>query len=179
MDNQNISHQPLLRKLLVVSIAMFFFGFALIPLYDVFCRLTGLNGKTSNTVAAPSTSIDTNRRIKVEFIANRDDSIPWNFSPEINSIELNPGAVKVVNFHVKNLSTQAMIGRAVPSVSPGAAARYFKKIECFCFTEQPLDAHGEKAMPVQFYIDPQLPAEYSTITLSYRLYKSQGQTVKR
>lgn len=178
MGNQNVSHQALLRKLLMVSIAMFFFGFALVPLYDVFCRMTGLNGKTANTVAAPSTRIDTSRRIKVEFIANRDDSIPWNFAPETQAIELNPGAVRVVNFHVKNLSAEAMVGRAVPSVSPGAAARYFKKIECFCFTEQPLAAHGEKSMPVQFYIDPQLPAEFSTITLSYRLYKSQGQTVK-
>ena len=179
MDSQKISHQSLLRKLLMVSIAMFFFGFALVPLYDVFCRMTGLNGKTANTAAVPSTRIDTSRQIKVEFIANRDDSIPWNFAPEVSSVELNPGAVRIVNFHVKNLSAQAMIGRAVPSVSPGAAARYFKKIECFCFAEQPLDAHGEKNMPVQFYIDPQLPAEYSTITLSYRLYKSQGQTVNR
>ncbi len=179
MTNQTVSHQPLLRKLLLVCIAMFLFGFALVPLYDVFCRLTGLNGKTAAVAAAPSIRVDKSRVIKVEFIANRDDSIPWNFAPELNSIELNPGAVKVIHFNVKNLSAQAMVGRAVPSVSPGAAARYFKKIECFCFSEQPLDAHGEKSMPVQFYIDPQLPAEYSTITLSYRWYKSQGQTASR
>ncbi|HTF97971.1 MAG TPA: cytochrome c oxidase assembly protein [Cellvibrio sp.] len=179
MTNQNVSHKPLLRKLMLVCLAMFLFGFALVPLYDVFCRLTGLNGKTANVAATPSTSIDNKRVIKVEFIANRDDSIPWTFSPEINSIELNPGAVKVINFNVRNLSAQATVGRAVPSVSPGAAARYFKKIECFCFTEQALDANGEKAMPVQFYIDPELPAEFSTITLSYRLYMSQGQTASR
>lgn len=177
--NQAISHKPLLRKLVLVCLAMFLFGFALVPLYDVFCRLTGLNGKTENTAAVPSTRIDHRRTIKVEFIANRDESIPWHFAPEINAIELNPGAVKVINFRVKNLSSQAMVGRAVPSVSPGAAARYFKKIECFCFNEQPLDGLDEKDMPVQFYIDPQLPAEFSTITLSYRLYKSQGQTASR
>lgn len=177
--SQATSHKPLLRKLVLVCLAMFLFGFALVPLYDVFCRLTGLNGKTENTAAAPSTRIDHQRTIKVEFIANRDESIPWDFAPEINAIELNPGAIKVINFRVKNLSSQAMVGRAVPSVSPGAAARYFKKIECFCFNEQPLDGLDEKDMPVQFYIDPQLPAEFSTITLSYRLYKSQGQTASR
>lgn len=179
MLNQTVSHQPLLRKLMLVCIAMFLFGFALVPIYDVFCRLTGLNGKTATMAAPPSNGVDNNRLIKVEFIANRDDSIPWSFAPEIGTIEVNPGAVKVVNFNVKNLSAHATVGRAVPSVSPGAAARYFKKIECFCFTEQPLDAHAEKSMPVQFYIDPQLPAEYSTITLSYRLYKSQGLTANR
>lgn len=179
MTGSIISHKPLLRKLLLVCVGMFFFGFALVPLYDVFCRLTGLNGKTENTAAAPSARIDAQRLVKVEFIANRDDSIPWSFAPEMPAIELNPGAVKVVNFNVKNLSAQAMVGRAVPSVSPGSAARYFRKIECFCFTEQPLDGHDEKAMPVQFYIDPELPADISTITLSYRLYKSHGQTANR
>lgn len=179
MTNQLVSHSSLMRKLILVCTAMFLFGFALVPLYDVFCRLTGLNGKTATEAAAPSILIDKDRVIKVEFIANRDDSIPWSFAPETNSIELHPGAVRLVNFNVKNLSSHAMVGRAVPSVSPGAAARYFKKIECFCFTEQPLGAHGEKSMPVQFYIDPQLPAEYSTITLSYRLYKSHGQTASR
>jgi len=174
-----VSHQPLLRKLVLICLGMFLFGFALVPLYDVFCDLTGLNGKTANTAAAPSTSIDEQRLIKIEFVANHDDSIPWRFAPEIPSIEVNPGAVNIVNFNVKNLTGNAMVGRAVPSVSPGAAARYFKKIECFCFVEQPLDAYGEKSMPVQFYVVPQLPAEYSTITLSYRLYKSQAQTAGR
>ncbi len=179
MTSPVVSHQPLLRKLIMVCMGMFLFGFALVPLYDVFCRLTGLNGKTANTAAEPSIEIDKKRLIRVEFIANRDNSIPWSFAPEIAALELNPGAVKVIHFNVKNLSGQAMVGRAVPSVSPGAAAQYFKKIECFCFVEQPLDAYGEKSMPVQFYIDPALPAEYSTITLSYRLYKSQGQTARR
>lgn len=179
MAESIVSHKALLRKLLLVCIGMFLFGFALIPLYDVFCRITGLNGKTSTIAATPSTSVDEKRLIKVEFIANRDDSIPWSFAPELDAVELNPGAVKVINFKVKNLSSQAMVGRAVPSVSPGAAARYFKKIECFCFVEQPLDALDEKDMPVQFYIDPDLPAEFTTITLSYRLYKSKGQTAGR
>ena len=179
MKSAAASHNILLRKLLLICMGMFLFGFALVPLYDVFCKLTGLNGKTANTAAAPSTKVDESRMIRIEFIANHDDSIPWRFAPETPFVEVNPGAVKIINFNVKNLSPTAMVGRAIPSVSPGAAARYFKKIECFCFVEQPLDAYGEKSMPVQFYVDPELPKEYSTITLSYRLYKSQGQTAGR
>lgn len=174
-----VSHKLLMRKLVLICIAMFGFGFALVPLYDVFCRYTGINGKTENTAAAASRRIDESREISVEFIANTDAGIPWQFAPEITRISVHPGQVKVVNFLAENLSAEATIGRAVPSVSPGEAARYFKKIECFCFVEQPLDAHQGKAMPVQFYIDPDLPKHFTTITLSYRLYRSPVQTVGR
>lgn len=173
------SHKLLVRKLLIVCIAMFGFGFALVPLYDVFCRYTGINGKTENTAAVASKKIDQSREISVEFLANRDPGIPWRFAPEVASVVVHPGQVKVIHFQVENLSSEAMIGRAVPSVSPGEAARYFKKIECFCFVEQPLDSHQFKSMPVQFYIDPELPAHFTTITLSYRLYKSTLHTATR
>ena len=174
-----VSHKLLIRKLVLICIAMFGFGFALVPLYSVFCRYTGINGKTENTAAAASRRVDESREISVEFIANTDAGIPWRFAPEITRINVHPGQVKVVNFLAENLSAEATIGRAVPSVSPGEAARYFKKIECFCFVEQPLDAHQGKAMPVQFYIDPDLPSHFTTITLSYRFYKSTAQTVGR
>lgn len=174
-----VSHKVLMRKLVVICLVMFAFGFALVPLYDVFCDITGMNGKTENTPAATSTRVDEKREIRVEFLANRDPAMPWEFAPEINHIQLHPGQVKVVNFFAENSTDKAMIGRAVPSVSPGEAARYFKKIECFCFTEQPLNAHERKAMPVQFYIDPELPSHFTTITLSYRLYESTPQTVSR
>jgi len=174
-----VSHKLLMRKLVLICIAMFGFGFALVPLYSVFCRYTGINGKTENTAAAASRRVDESREISVEFLANTDAGIPWRFAPEITRISVHPGQVKRVNFLAENLSAEATIGRAVPSVSPGEAARYFKKIECFCFVEQPLDAHQGKAMPVQFYIDPDLPSQFTTITLSYRLYKSTAQTVGR
>ena len=167
-----VSHKLLVRKLVVICIAMFGFGFALVPLYDVFCRYTGINGKTENTAAPAARRIDGSREISVEFLANRDPSIPWSFAPEMTRATVHPGQVMMVNFLVENLSAEATIGRAVPSVSPGEAARYFKKIECFCFVEQPLDSHQKKSMPVQFYIDPELPEQFTTITLSYRLYKS-------
>lgn len=174
-----VSHKLLIRKLVLICIAMFGFGYALVPLYDVFCRYTGINGKTENTAAPAARRVDESREISVEFLANRDPGIPWSFAPEITSISVHPGQVKVVNFLVENLSGAATIGRAVPSVSPGEAARYFKKIECFCFVEQPLDAHQGKAMPVQFYIDPDLPSHFTTITLSYRLYNNTPQTAGR
>lgn len=172
-------HKVLIRKLVIICLAMFGFGFALVPLYDVFCRYTGINGKTENKAAPAARRVDKTREISVEFLANSDSSIPWTFAPEITNVSVNPGQVMVVNFMVENLKDEAMIGRAVPSVSPGEAARYFKKIECFCFVEQPLDAHQHKAMPVQFYIDPDLPEHFTTITLSYRLYRSTPQTVAR
>lgn len=174
-----VSHKLLVGKLVLICIAMFGFGFALVPLYDVFCRYTGINGKTANTAAAAARRVDERREISVEFIANTDAGIPWQFAPEITRITVHPGQIKIVNFLAENLSAEATIGRAVPSVSPGEAARYFKKIECFCFVEQPLGAHQGKAMPVQFYIDPDLPSQFTTITLSYRLYKGTAQTVGR
>lgn len=174
-----VSHKALMRKLIFICCAMFAFGFALVPLYDVFCEITGINGKTANTAATASSRVDETREIRVEFLANRDPGMPWEFAPEINQIHLHPGQVKVMNFYAENTTGKAMVGRAVPSVSPGEAARYFKKIECFCFTEQPLSAHERKAMPVQFYIDPELPRHFTTITLSYRLYESTPQTVSR
>lgn len=174
-----VSHKLLMSKLVLICIAMFGFGFALVPLYSVFCRYTGINGKTENTAAAASRRVDDSREISVEFVANTDAGIPWRFAPEMTRISVHPGQVKRVNFLAENLSAEATIGRAVPSVSPGEAARYFKKIECFCFVEQPLGAHQGKAMPVQFYIDPDLPSQFTTITLSYRLYNSGAQTVGR
>lgn len=173
------SHRLLIRKLVLICVAMFGFGYALVPLYDVFCRYTGINGKTENKAAPAARRIDKTREISVEFLANSDPSIPWTFAPEVTSVSVNPGQVMVVNYLVENLKDEAMIGRAVPSVSPGEAARYFKKIECFCFVEQPLDARQHKAMPVQFYIDPDLPENFTTITLSYRLYPGTPQTARR
>lgn len=174
-----VSHKIIMRNLVLICLAMFAFGFALVPLYDVFCEITGINGKTAATAASASKRIDESRTITVEFLANRDPAMPWDFAPEMQKIQLHPGQVTVMNFYVENHTNEAMIGRAVPSVSPGEAARYFKKIECFCFVEQPLDAHERKAMPVQFYVDPELPSQFTTITLSYRLYKNTPQTASR
>ncbi|MBL4900133.1 MAG: cytochrome c oxidase assembly protein [Colwellia sp.] len=165
------SNSKVIKKLVLVVFAMFGFGFALVPLYDVFCDITGLNGKTNNVgVAYANDGIDTSRTIKVQFITRMAKGIPWQFEPVINEILVHPGEIIFVDFYAKNKSKYDIIGQAVPSVSPGLAAGYFQKIECFCFTQQPLKGGEEAKMGLQFYIDLDLPIEINTLTLSYTLY---------
>lgn len=160
----------LVKKLVLAVVFMFGFGFALVPLYDVFCDLTGINGKTSNVAAVESNSIDQNRMVTVEFIARTQGNLPWHFQPEVKRMKVHPGEMHQVNFQVQNLSQNNMVVQAVPSVSPGMAAIYFNKIECFCFNQQPLVEGQQADLGLQFYIDKELPAEYSTVTLSYTLF---------
>ena len=171
------TNTKVVKKLLLIVFGMFGFGFALVPLYDVFCDITGLNGKT-NTAAAvyAADGIDTSRTVTVQFITRNAKGVPWQFEPVINEIEVHPGEVKFVNFYAKNESTHDIVGQAVPSVSPGIAAGYFQKIECFCFTQQPLKASEDVEMGLQFYVDLELPPEITTLTLSYTLYDITGST---
>ena len=159
------------KKLLLVVVAMFGFGFSLVPLYDVFCDITGLNGKTNDTaVAYTASSVDKTRTVKVQFITRNAKGIPWEFEPVINEINVHPGEMKLVSFYAKNNASHDIVGQAVPSVSPGLAANYFHKIECFCFTQQPLSAGKDIEMSLQFYVDLELPTDINTLTLSYTLY---------
>lgn len=172
-SQQNI--QKSVKKLMLIVFAMFGFGFALVPLYDVFCDITGLNGKTSNEAASVNKNgVDESRKIKVQFISHLSKGIPWQFEPMIKEIEVHPGEMKLVKFYAKNEAARDIIGQAVPSVSPGQAALYFQKIECFCFNQQPLKAHEDVEMALQFYVDTELPEEVNTITLSYTLYDITG-----
>ena len=165
------SNNRTVKKLLLVVVAMFGFGFALVPLYDVFCDITGLNGKTNDTAAIyEDGGIDKSRTVKVQFITRNAKGIPWKFEPVINEINVHPGEMKLVSFYAKNKAEHDIIGQAVPSVSPGLAANYFHKIECFCFTQQPLAAGKDVEMSLQFYVDVELPADINTLTLSYTLY---------
>lgn len=169
------NNSKVIKKLVLVVFAMFGFGFALVPLYDVFCDITGLNGKTNNVaVAYADDGVDTSRIVKVQFITRMAKGIPWKFEPVINEISVHPGEMKFVDFYAKNLSQHDIIGQAVPSVSPGLAAGYFQKIECFCFTQQPLKSGEEVKMGLQFYVDLDLPKEINTLTLSYTLYDISG-----
>jgi cytochrome c oxidase assembly protein subunit 11 len=168
-------NKKVIKKLILLVFGMFGFGFALVPLYDVFCDITGLNGKTSTTAAVYNVEqIDTKRVVTVQFISRTAQGIPWQFEPMIHEIKVHPGEMKLVKFYAKNESTRDIIGQAVPSVSPGLAAAYFQKIECFCFTQQPLKANEEVEMALQFYVDPELPEDISTLTLSYTLYDVTG-----
>ena len=159
------------KKLMLIVFGMFGFGFAMVPLYDVFCDITGLNGKTSNVAASYNVaSIDTERTVTVQFLTRTAKGIPWQFEPMINEVKVHPGERKTVKFYAKNESVNAIVGQAVPSVSPGRAAVYFQKIECFCFNNQPLQASEDVEMGLQFYVDLDIPDDVSTITLSYTLY---------
>jgi cytochrome c oxidase assembly protein subunit 11 len=159
------------KKLLLIVFGMFGFGFAMVPLYDVFCDITGLNGKTSTTAATYNADgINTERTITVQFLTRTAKGIPWKFEPMMNEIKVHPGEMKLVKFYAKNESVSDIVGQAVPSVSPGRAAVYFQKRECFCFNNQPLKASEDVEMALQFYVDLELPEDVSTITLSYTLY---------
>jgi len=167
-----IAHQPLVVKLTLSALAMFGFGYALVPLYDVFCEVTGLNGKTATVAATDAAAVvDPNRSILIEFIARPNKDMPWLFEPVVQKLRVHPGEIHRVNYLAQNQTTQTMVAQAVPSVTPGQAALYFNKMECFCFNQQTLTAGQELLMPLQFYVDPALPSQFSTITLSYTLYQ--------
>lgn len=166
------SNQRLTFKLLAATLAMFGFGFALVPLYDVMCDALGINGKTNTESALQpqGMSPDTSRRIRVEFMAHLNQGIPWQFGPKQTFMDVYPGEVIQTAFIAKNLSSHQIVGQAVPSVSPGLGATYFNKIECFCFNQQPLASQDSAEMPLIFYIEPDIPESIHTLTLSYTLY---------
>ncbi|WP_341662553.1 cytochrome c oxidase assembly protein [Vibrio sp.] len=172
MDEQAQSNNKLTLKLLVAVLAMFGFGFALVPLYDVMCDTLGINGKTSSEASLQPQGMvpDTSRVIRVEFMAHLNQGIPWVFEPEEQHLDVHPGQVIQTAFIAKNKSSTAIIGQAVPSVSPGLGASYFNKIECFCFNHQPLDSLATAEMPLIFYIEHDIPDSIHTLTLSYTLY---------
>ena len=164
-------------KMLVVVVSMFGFGYAMVPLYDVLCDILDINGKTANEVAQyDPAAVDKTRTVKVQFTTQLNGYMPWNFTPEVRSVEIHPGELRTVNFLVRNKTSHDMVGQAVPSVVPSRAADHFRKTECFCFTQQPLKATEEKDMALRFYVDPALPKDIHTITLSYTFFDNTQQS---
>ncbi len=164
-------------KLAAGAVAMFGFGYLLVPLYQVYCQITGLNnGATGRATLAvvQGGPVDPARRVVVEFVASTSGSLPWDFRPDVARVEVAPGRPVVAVFRARNLAGVSITGQAVPSVTPNAAAPYFHKIECFCFSHQPLAPGEAKDLPVQFVIDPQLPAEIGTLTLAYTFFSVPG-----
>ena len=158
MEEQSKSNRKLTLKLLVAVVAMFGFGFALVPLYDVMCDTLGINGKTNTeSVLQPQGMVpDESRTIRVEFMAHLNHDMPWSFEPKQSFMQVHPGQVIQTAYLAKNLSDRDIVGQAVPSVSPGLGASYFNKIECFCFNQQPLAAKAQAEMPLIFYIEPDI-----------------------
>ncbi len=168
MLQKTIMSTPL--KLALTAVLMFGFGFLMVPLYDVFCQLTGLNGKTQGPVAKVQQVIDQERRITVQFTSTNNEHMPWHFRPLQQQIEVYPGAWNKVSFWAFNPTDEVMVGQAVPSVAPSQGAKYLQKAECFCFEQQQLEAGEGRQMELVFTIVSDLPEEIKTLTLSYTLF---------
>jgi cytochrome c oxidase assembly protein subunit 11 len=169
-------NRVVLRKLLVVAVLMFGFGWALIPVYRKICEVTGVNLLTNRDPAAEqrarNTQVDTSRTVIVEFDANRHG--PWRFRPVAGHLTVHPGELVHVDYDLVNLEDRPMVGQAIPSYAPQQSARYFQKLECFCFRQQTLAAGETRRFPVVFFIDPELPKDVTQITLSYTFFEVEG-----
>ena len=159
-------------KLSLMVVGMFGFGFAMVPLYDLLCEATGLGGKTGAqyTYEPAATQIDESRLVKVNFITNTNDGMPWQFWSDIGGVRVHPGKLTDATFYVKNTTNRRMVGQAVPSVSPMTATEHFHKTECFCFSSQVLEPGEQMELPLRFIVDPGLPKNVQTISLSYALF---------
>ena len=173
-DGRKQANQRVVKRLGIAAVLMFGFGFALVPLYDVFCDITGINGKTGRIELeeALSQKVDEDRLVTVEFLATVNSDLPWDFRPMVRKIKVHPGKVTEVNYFARNKTDNLVVGQAVPSVAPGLAAKYFSKTECFCFTRQALGPGESKEMPLRFVVDPELPDEVRTVSLSYTFYQA-------
>jgi cytochrome c oxidase assembly protein subunit 11 len=172
----------MVRKLGIIVLAMFAFGYALVPLYKAICEMTGINilalGEKNITgaksVVPANTQIDKTRLITVEFDANA--SGPWDFKPAMRSLQVHPGELATVMYEFQNVQNRKMAAQAIPSYAPSQAATHFNKLECFCFQQYTLEAGEKKQWPVAFVIDPKLSKDVSTITLSYTFFEVGGKT---
>jgi cytochrome c oxidase assembly protein subunit 11 len=157
-------------------VAVFFtaFGFAMVPLYDVICKITGLNGKT-NAVAAvvnKNTQIDFSRTVNVEFLSQSMPGVGLSFKPEQFAVRVHPGEISRMNYTITNTTKKVFVGQAIPSVTPAVAAQYFEKLQCFCFEQQSFQPGETRTMPVVFVVNPNMSRDLGTVTLSYAFFEA-------
>ncbi|WP_322043870.1 cytochrome c oxidase assembly protein [Paraburkholderia sp. J67] len=165
-------NRSMLIKLVVVALLMFGFGWALVPMYRAICEVTGINNlvqRDTTAREARNTQVDMTRTVSVEFDANARGLL--GFKPEQTSLDVHPGEVMTVMYDISNNEGRTIDAQAIPSYAPKQATEFFRKIECFCFTQQTLKANETKRMPVVFVIDPKLPKDVKTITLSYTFFE--------
>ncbi|MDR5898371.1 cytochrome c oxidase assembly protein [Halomonas vilamensis] len=175
---QRIAVKRTVIRSVAALIGMFAFAFALVPLYDVFCQVTGLNGKVSNSAQQIAhQSVDEDRYVTVQFITRGSAGLPWQMSVANHQLRVNPGEISEINFTFMNHSDKESLGRAVPSVSPSEASQYLRKINCFCFDEQKLNANQKLMLPLVFQVVRELPKDINTITLVYTLYPVNGKEI--
>lgn len=161
-------------KLVIAPVVMFGFAFALVPLYDILCDITGFNGRTTNESyqeVRNSYEIDESRLVSVTFSAAVATGFPITFRPEVSSMQVVPGKVYTMNYLAENRSNEVIVGQATPSIAPYQAATHFKKLECFCFTRQEFAAKQPVEMPVRFVIEPSLDKNVQNVTLSYNFFR--------
>ena len=185
--NRSRENARMVGKLTVIAVGMFAFGYALIPIYQRICEMTGINilslserqvpgnGQAGRDVKLPgNTQVDKSRTITVEFDANARG--PWEFKPAQRSIQVHPGELTTVLYEFQNVQNRRMAAQAIPSYAPNQAAAHFNKLECFCFNQYTLEAGEKKQWPVAFVIDPKLSKDVTTITLSYTFFEVGGKT---
>ena len=169
--DRKLANRRLLRGLLIMTAGSFAFGWALVPLYDVFCRAAGIgNAEAKDGKAVVREAIDPNRVVTIEFLAQPASVGSFDFRPKAASMKVHPGKLYDAEFYAKNLTSVASVAQAVPSISPTGTSRYFHKTECFCFSPQKFAAGEGRNMPVRFIVDPQLPSNVDKLTLAYTFY---------
>jgi cytochrome c oxidase assembly protein subunit 11 len=172
---QALDNRRTLTRLSIVAVAMFGFGFALVPFYDHICRALGVNSLVEKREAAPNTQVDRSRTVTVELDANAH-GMPWRFQPMVRHLQVHPGELVHVEYEVANVRGTPMTGQAVVSYGPRLAGQYVRKLDCFCFTQQTLAAGETRRMPVSFVLDADLPADINSVTLSYTFFEVAGKS---
>jgi len=163
--------QQVLRNSLITVFAMAGFGFVLVPIYNVFCDITGLNGKVDLSIqAALADGIELDREVIVEFVVSHNERMPWRFEPKHIKMTAHPGELMKTAYFAKNNTDKTMIAQAIPSISPAKASKHFKKVKCFCFSQQRLGPQESQYFTLHYYVDKKLPKDVKRITLSYTLF---------
>lgn len=165
-----VSNRKLGIILTLATLGMFGFGYALVPVYNMMCKSFGINGKPLNVAEAIDNSVDNSRTVTVQFLATKNHYLPWKFLPLVKTVKVHPGENKKVAFYAENETDTDMIVQAIPSVTPGIAAKHLKKTECFCFTKQMMKGKQGMSWPLLFHLDKDLPKNVRTVTLSYTLF---------
>ena len=166
-------NRRLFARLALIALGMFGFGYALVPFYYQICAAWGVNSLGEVREAPSSTQVDLSRTVTIEFDSNAH-GLPWRFKPLVNHMQVHPGELATVEYEVSNVRGEPVTGQAVPSYGPQLAGEYFKKIECFCFTQQTLGPGETRRMPVVFVIDPKLPKDVNTVAISYTFFEVAG-----